>query len=255
MYMTENVANTLNASSRILYLEAQERGISCTVFGDHETILMEKDGKSWYTRGSRTSLQSSVGKSIADKKPLAKSILTFFGLPTAKGITVRKETELEQLNDFRFPVVMKPTDGGHGKGVVVGVKNFDEAKRLFLEAQQTVLFEEMLKGIEYRIVCVNFKFIAAAFRKPAHVIGNGKNTIQELIDEKNKHPWRGEGHHNNLSLIKVDQLVENYLAEQELTVDSVPEEGREVFLRKTANPIRSPQKIESYLKRSQKSVT
>jgi cyanophycin synthetase len=130
---------------------------------------------------------------------------------------------------------MKPQKGTHGEGVVVGIKTTEEAHQYFSKLNQPALFEEMLQGIEFRIVCINFKFIAAAFRKPAHVIGDGQHTITELIAEKNKHPWRGKGHTNNLSLIEVDELVENVLKEQELNVESVPAEGREVILRKTAN--------------------
>lgn len=225
----------LNASSRIMYAAAQAQGITCTLFGDNDTIHMEKDGKRWYTRGSRTSLQSSVGKTIADYKPLTKSILSHFNLPTARGVVITKEAEMSLLNDLKFPLVMKPVDERHGKGVVVGIKTPEEALQRFQAQEGKALFEEMLQGIEYRIVCVNFEFTAAAFRKPAHVVGNGTSTITELIAEKNKHPWRSSGHTNNLSLIEVDDMVVQYLAEQNLTVESIPEINKEVLLRKTAN--------------------
>jgi cyanophycin synthetase len=225
----------LNASARIMYEAAQKMGITCTVFNDKQTILMSKSGISWYTRGSRTSLQSSVGKTIADNKSLTKAVLEHFKLPTAKATLVKKSDEIQQLNNLFFPVVMKPEEGAHGKNVVVGIKDLDEAKKLFEAAQQPMLFEEQLEGIEYRIVCVDYVFIAAAFRKPAHVVGDGQKTISELIAEKNQHPWRGEGHSNYLSLIKIDDLVKEYLAEQHLNLDSVPTKNQEVMLRKTAN--------------------
>ncbi len=225
----------LNASSRIMYQEAQARGIKCTTFGDDETILMEYQGKSWYVRGSRTSLQSSVGKTIADYKPLTKSVLQHFGLPTARGLAISNTTELPQLSQLTFPLVMKPVDDRHGRGVHVGIKSIEEATQLFTEYGKRVIFEEMLQGTEYRIVCVDYKFIAAAFRKPAFVTGDGTHTITELVAEKNTHPWRGSGHENNLSLIEIDELVLEYLAEQNITPESIPEAGREVFLRKTAN--------------------
>jgi cyanophycin synthetase len=98
-----------------------------------------------------------------------------------------------------------------------------------------MLFEEMLRGTEYRVVCIDYTLQAVAFRKPAHVIGDGTHTIQQLIDEKNRHPWRGEGHENNLTKIIVDETVHNVLAEQQLTLDAVPTQDREVLLRKTAN--------------------
>ncbi len=226
---------TLNASSRIMHESALKQGIKCTLFDDNETIFMEKDEKQWYTRGSRTSLQSSVGKTIADYKPLTKKILTHFSLPTARGCVVKTETELDQLKTLTFPLVMKPVDERHGKGVIVGIKTMEEAQRHFSAQKGIVLFEEMLSGTEYRIVCVGYQFVAAAFRKPAHVIGDGVHTVQQLITEKNKHPWRGEGHQNNLSLITVDELVTEYLNEQGSALDAVPLQGTEVHLRKTAN--------------------
>jgi cyanophycin synthetase len=196
---------------------------------------MEQDGKSWYVRGSRTSLQSSVGKTIADFKPLTKSILQHFGLPTARGITITTTEELPQLTQLTFPLVMKPVDDRHGRGVQVGITSLSEATHLFTAYGKRVIFEEMLKGTEYRIVCVDYKFVAAAFRKPAFVTGDGKLTIAELVAEKNKHPWRGSGHENNLSLIEIDELVIAHLAEQGMTPQSIPQQKVEVFLRKTAN--------------------
>ncbi len=225
----------LNASSRIMFEEAQKMGISCQTFGDHETVLMKLDNLQWFVRGSRTSAQSSVGKTIADYKPLTKKILTASNLPTAKGIVVRSVDDLDQLKDFHFPVVMKPLAERHGKGVVVGVKDIPAVEEELKKSDQAMLIEESLKGTEYRIICVNYKFVAAAFRKPAHVVGDGKRTIQELVTEKNKHPWRGEGHSNNLSLIQIDEIVMANLAEQSMTLDSVPSAKQEVLLRKTAN--------------------
>ncbi len=226
----------LNASSRIMFEEAERRGIECTTFGDRETILMASHGQRWYTRGSRTSLQSSVGKTIADNKDLTKKILHHFQLPTARHIKVSAAEDLSQLSELQFPVVMKPLDERHGKGVIVGLPSPEAARAAYDQQTYTkVLFEEMLVGTEYRIVCVNFKFVAAAFRKPAHVVGDGQHTVQELVDIKNQHPWRGKGHAFNLTLIEIDQLVLDLLQEQRLSLTSVPETGQEVKLRQTAN--------------------
>lgn len=226
----------LNASSRIMLEEAQQRGIACTTFGDSETILMEHQGKQWYTRGSRTSRQSSVGKTIADNKDLTKRVLTHFQLPTAKHIKVNSASDLEQLSQLSFPVVMKPLDERHGRGVVVGLATPESAQAAYNSQNYTkVIFEEMLAGLEYRIVCVNYMFVAAAFRKPAHVIGDGQKSVAQLIELKNQHPWRGKGHAFNLTLIEVDEAVNSLLTEQGLTLDSVPAVDQEVRLRKTAN--------------------
>lgn len=224
-----------SASSRILYDEAQKIGIKCTTFGDDEIIYMEKNGKSWYVRGSRTSLQSSVGKTIADLKPLTKKILLYNKIPTAKGVVIHHVEEIQRLSELTFPLVAKPIDERHGKGVVMSITDKGMAEKVYKNQHSDMLFEETLSGIEYRIICVNFKFIAAAFRKPAHVVGDGKHTISELIAEKNKHPWRGKGHINNLTLIECDEMLLVYIKKQGKDLQSIPKDGEEVLLRQTAN--------------------
>lgn len=227
----------LNASSKLMYQEALRRGISCTLFGDNETILMEKDGKSWYTRGSRTSLQSSVGKTIGDYKPLTKSILTHFDIPTAKYVVIDSFKELELIDQLSCPLVMKPIDASHGKDVFTGIDSHKQAKDHYLVTKQgKVIVEEQLKGIEFRIVCVDFKFVAASYRKPAFVTGDGLRTINHLVEEKNKHPWRGKGHTAPLTYIKInDQDLKYIFTQGYQDLDQVPEDGVEVFLKRTAN--------------------
>lgn len=227
--------NNASISSKIMMEEATKRGIECHLFDDNKTVLMKKNGVSWFTRGARTSLQSSIGKTIADKKHLTKKILSYYSLPTANYQVVKKAADLASLNQLRFPLVMKPLDGNGGTGVIVGLKTPAEAEEAFTSAGKTMLFEEMLTGTEYRVVCVNYKFVAASFRKAAYVTGDGQSTIQQLIDAKNSHPWRGEGHESFLTTIKPDELLQKNLAELDLTLDSVPTTGQEVTLRKTVN--------------------
>lgn len=226
-------------SSQIMIDEAEKRGITCVLFDDKKTVLMEKNGISWFTRGARTSLQSSIGKTIADKKHLTKKILAHHSLPTAAHQVIASSKQLDALKELRFPLVMKPLDGNGGKGVVVGINTFEEAvsfyEKALAQGAKSQLFEEMLTGTEYRIVCVNYTFIAASYRKAAFVTGNGVATIQQLIDEKNAHPWRGGGHETPLTNITVDELVETYLQEQGQTLQSIPAHGVEVALRKTVN--------------------
>jgi len=225
----------VSISSRIMTEEAGKRGIECYQFDDKKTILMKKNGVQWYTRGARTSLQSSVGKTIADKKHLTKKILSYHGLPTAQYVHVHNDSEIHLLSQLHFPVVMKPLDGNGGEGVVVGIKDEASAQSLFTAANEPMLFEELLTGLEYRVVCVNYKFVAATYRRAAFVTGNGRDTIQQLIDKKNLHPWRGEGHESFLTKIKVDDLVMSYLQEQGYTLSSIPDKECEVDLRKTVN--------------------
>ncbi len=226
----------LNISARLMYEEATKIGIDCTTFQDNHLIRMEYDGSTWFTRGSRTSLQSSVGRSIAQNKHLSKQILIDGRFPTSPYRYVKSEEDLESLKELTFPLVMKPLKGHHGEGVIVGIREATHARTAFNEIKGDVIFEELLHGShEYRVVCIGYRFVAAATRKAAYVIGDGTSTIRELVDEKNDHPWRDSGHSGKLSFIIIDDLVLEYLEELGFSDTSVPAEGEEVVLRKTAN--------------------
>lgn len=230
---TKNIP--LDMSAKLLYQAAIKRGIKCTIFDNHQTILMQKDNKFWYTTGSRTSLQSSVGRTIANNKQITKKVFKEFNIPTAKFVIFNEKKSIELLKSLEFPVVVKPTIGAHGRGVVVGVKKPEEVLSIFKKDKKPLIVEEILQGIEYRVLCINYKFVAAAFRKNAFVIGDGDNTIEELIKEKNKHPWRGTGHAAKLTSINIDSDLKNYLSEQNLTLNYVPNKDQQVVLRKTSN--------------------
>ncbi|TNE52374.1 MAG: hypothetical protein EP343_01020 [Deltaproteobacteria bacterium] len=223
----------IEASTRLLFDEATKRGIACELLGDPHTILMNQGEHHWYVRGSRTSFQSSVGKTIADIKLVTKRICRHFNLPTAAFVHVKKAEDLEKVASLQYPLVMKPVDLRHGEGVVVGIPDMEASQRYYSRWNRPAIFEEMLEGREYRVLCIDFQFVAAAWRKPAFVTGDGQHTIEELIAEKNRHPWRGEGHQGYLTRIEVDDLVQEYLTDRGLTLQSVPADGEEVKLRKT----------------------
>ncbi len=227
--------NTLDASSRLMYEAAQTLGISCTIMPDQQTILMRQGDLVWYSRGSRTSTQSAIGQTIVSNKAIAKQFLQAYQVPTAKSILVTQATELTYLSGLQWPLVMKPSKGAHGRGVIVGIQSLTEAEQAFQKLAEPALFEEMLQGTEYRIVCVDYQFTAAAYRKAAYVIGDGEHSIEELVAIKNQDPNRQAGHRGKLSRIIIDEVVLANLQEQLLTPASIPATDQEVQLRKTAN--------------------
>jgi cyanophycin synthetase len=158
------------------------------------------------------------------------------GIPTAKGVLLTAEDNFSDVAQLQFPVVAKPTSDRHGVGVVTGLKNLEEVQSYWSNAgRRPTLVEEQLVGTEYRIVCVDYQFVAAAFRKAAHVVGDGHSSIAQLIEVKNQHPWRKKGHKGNLTLIEVDEIVQANLQKQHLTLESIPAPQQEVLLRTTAN--------------------
>jgi cyanophycin synthetase len=137
-----------------------------------------------------------------------------------------------------YPLALKPIAGNHGRGITTNVKNMEdaiEALRIAKEHSRRVIVEQFITGFDHRVLVINYKFEAAAVRKPACVVGDGKSTIQELIDKVNEDPRRGFGHEKVLTAITVNDQTINFLKDQGLTVDSVPEKDQEILVKPTAN--------------------
>jgi cyanophycin synthetase len=176
---------------------------------------------------------------IAGNKNRTKAMLADAGIPVPRGTTVYSidglRTAIEELG---FPIVTKPLDGNHGKGASINIKDWKAAQNGFKEAQEysrAVIVEQFIEGFDHRLLVVNGQLVAAAKRKPAAVIGDGKSTIQELIERVNKDPRRGEGHEKVLTKIRADKHTMAILKARDLTLKSVLPEGEELFLKSTAN--------------------
>ena len=227
----------LNASARIIREEALKRGYGVETFEDKHLLRISHKGKTFFTRGSRNSKQSSVGMTIADYKGLTRQILEKMGAPMAKGkVFFDRESGLEWARESGFPVVYKPSASRHGTGVVVGIKNEDELKKVLSISfdYRGYVLEHLLVGNDYRVLVVGNKVVATAQRLPAFVDGDGVSSIERLVEVENENPDRGEGHLANLTKIAIDDLSASYLEEQDLGSESVVEKGKRVFLKKTA---------------------
>jgi cyanophycin synthetase len=134
--------------------------------------------------------------------------------------------------------VIKPLDGNHGKGASINIKNLEDAKAGLIYAQiysRRVIVEKFITGFDFRVLVIDNKLVAAAKREPAHVVGNGMNTIQELIDITNSDSKRGYGHENVLTQIDVDRDTTDLLEKLDYTLQTVPISGKIVYLKSTAN--------------------
>ena len=139
-----------------------------------------------------------------------------------------------------YPVVVKPLDGNHGRGVCLNLMDEDDVREAFAIAKEQsrrgwVVVESFVTGKDYRCLIIDGKVAAIAERVPAHVIGDGTSTVQQLVDLTNADPRRGVGHEKMLTRIKVDAAAEEVLAGQGHTLDSVPAEGEMVKLALTGN--------------------
>lgn len=190
-----------------------------------------------------TDASGIIGHSIADDKEWTKQVLDDAGVAVPKGYICYSWDEIKDAADWiGWPVVTKPLSGNHGRGVTTDITNEEELKSGYEAALArcrddygAVIVESYIKGEDHRILVVGGKMIAAARRRSAHVEGDGKSTIQQLIDKENEDPRRGVGHENLLTQIIVDEQTMRLLEQAELTLDSVPAKGDIVYLKSTAN--------------------
>ncbi len=190
-------------------------------------------------QATMTSNTSSIGVELACDKTDTKFLLEQAQVPVPKGRTVETMEELrEAIEEIGYPVVVKPINGNHGRGITADITQWSTAENAFKEAtkiSKTVIVEKHIVGDDYRLLVVNHKLVAAAKRSPAHVIGDGKSTIKQLIDDINKDPRRGYGHEKVLTAIVVDEMTQNILNAEGYTLDSVLPEGKLLKLKDTAN--------------------
>jgi cyanophycin synthetase len=181
---------------------------------------------------------SAIAESIAQDKDLTKKLLHSAGVPVPLG---RPVTDVEDAwaatQEIGLPVVVKPQDGNQGKGVTVGITDRAHLELAYRAAAEygSVMVERYLPGHDFRLLVVGDRLVAAARRDPPLVVGDGVQTVRELVAEVNQDPRRGEGHGTSLTKIRIDAIAEARLAAQNLTADSVPAKGQRVVLRNNAN--------------------
>ncbi|MET4580334.1 cyanophycin synthetase [Ottowia thiooxydans] len=181
---------------------------------------------------------SAIAESIAQDKDLTKKLLHAAGVPVPMGRPVSDEQDgWNAALELGLPVVVKPQDGNQGKGVTVGVSDRAHFNIAYEAAVKYggVMVETFLPGHDFRLLVVGNKLVAASRRDPPLVIGDGVQTVRQLVDEVNKDPRRGDGHASSLTKIRFDTIAEARLAAQNLTPESVPVKGQRVVLRANAN--------------------
>jgi cyanophycin synthetase len=233
--------NQLGPTTRALVEEAERRGIPVMRLDERSLIQLGQGRFQQRLRASITGRTSFVATELASDKNMTKKLLDESGVPIPRGVVVREvEAAVRAARRLGYPVVTKPLDGNHGRGVTIGITGDEQLRFGFAEAQaqargRDVIVEQFFPGNDHRILVVNGKMVAVAERIPAQVVGDGVSTIRQLVDEVNKDPRRGEGHENVMTRIKIDALVEEHLGRSGLTPDSIPEAEQVVPLRATAN--------------------
>lgn len=230
----------LGPSTQAIYEAARRRGIP-VLRPDHDTNFLvlgygRKQQRVWATITGRT---SSLAVDLVGDKYLTNKLLRQNALPVPEGYVVASLQEaLDAFAAIGAPVAVKPVNGNHGKGVTLNIMNKAEAERAYhlaAEYGERVLVEEYITGRQYRLCVINGKLAAGAERIPAHVTGDGVHTIAELVAIVNLDPARGSGHSRPLTCLTLDAAAILTLSKQNLTAQSIPEPGRQVYIRDNAN--------------------
>jgi cyanophycin synthetase len=229
----------LGPSTGAIVKEAQKRGIPVTKFANSSLITLGygcNQKKMWATVSSQT---SNLAVDIAADKELTKNMLQSNFLPVPKGQVIQTLDELDRsIADLGFPLVIKPHNGNHGRGVLTHINTREKAIIGFTQAKQIsdkVIVEHFIQGDDYRFLVVNFRLEAVAKRTPAMVTGNGIDSIQTLINKVNEDPKRGDNHEHVLTKIKIDEEMLVLLAEKEFTLNSILAKHELLYLKGTAN--------------------
>ncbi|MDQ2678680.1 MAG: N-acetylglutaminylglutamine synthetase [Actinomycetota bacterium] len=226
----------LNPYARIVADEALRRGVEVEVLdAQWGELRLTFGGRSIVTRESLSELTSAIAMSRCDDKRVTRRILGDAGLRVPRGVVATgDDADLEALERFG-PVVVKPARGEQGAGITVGVDDPEELRAAVARAAQVcehVLIEERCDGVDLRIVVIDHRVVAAAVRRPAAVVGDGRHTIEELIAAQSRRRAAATG---GESTIPVDDVTVAVLRDQGLTLDSVPGEGERIEVRGTAN--------------------
>lgn len=226
-------------STGSLVEEAQNRDIPYIRLNERSLVQLGYGVNQKRIQATTTVNTNMISVDIAGDKAATKKLLGDMGIPVPKGYRLTEIDELEDtIERIGYPVVIKPLDGNHGKGATVGIKSLDDAKIAWEKAKEYsryVIVEQQLIGADFRALVVNNRLIAVAERVPAHVVGDGRSTIQQLIDRTNADPRRGYGHENVLTQIDIDGQTMGCIARAGYVLDSKLAKGEVLHLKTTAN--------------------
>jgi cyanophycin synthetase len=229
----------LGPSTGSIVEEAVNRDIPWIRLGTNSLVQLGYGVNQMRFQATITCNTSNIAVDIACDKEQTKKMLDAASIPVASGGICVDEEDLEVVvKKIGYPIVIKPLDGNHGKGASINVKNWEDAVEGLAYAKKysrRVIVEKFITGFDFRVLVIDNKLVAAAKREPAHVKGDGKQNIQQLIDETNLDPKRGYGHENVLTQIDVDRDTEDLLEKLGYTLATIPKKGEVVYLKSTAN--------------------
>lgn len=231
--------NLFGPSTASIVDSARARDIPILRVNSQSHVMLGQGIHQKAIQASMTGDTKALAIQIAADKEWTKRLLDESGISVPKG---RKTSDLREAKRIAehigYPVVVKPLDANHGRGITTDIRDEAELETAFDAARQhhdIIIVERFLVGLDHRILLVDGVMIAAARRNPAHVVGDGSHTVRELIAQVNADPRRGFGHEKMLTQIQVDYNTERMLAVQGVGLDDVPTADKRVVLKSTAN--------------------
>ena len=229
----------LGPSTASLVKAAEDRGIPWLRLNDQSLVQLGHGRYQQRIQATVTGKTSHIAVELASDKEETNKILGTLGLPVPRQELVQSENAaVRSARRIGFPVVTKPYNGNHGRGISIRLSSEEEVIAGFHKAREhsrSVIVETFLEGDDHRLLVVNGELVAATRRTPGHVVGDGKSSIRQLIDIVNQDPRRGVGHEKVLTRIELDAQADLMMIRQQVNADSVPDEGQIIYLRSTAN--------------------
>lgn len=219
--------------------EAARRGIPYIRLNAASLVQLGYGKYQQRIQATTTCRTNMIATDLACDKNATKVLLGSMGVPVPKGYLISEPDEIEDAVDsVGFPVVVKPLDANHGKGITVNLRTMDAVKAAFEVAKQyadDVIIEKFIHGKDFRALVVNNKLVAVAERTPAHIVGDGEKTVKELIDLANRDSRRGYGHENVLTLIDLNDHTLDLLTRKGYSPNMILADGEIFYLKSTAN--------------------
>ena len=226
-------------STRSIINAAMARGIPCRRLTEGSLVQLGWGSRQQRIQAAETGTTSAIAESIAQDKDLTRILLQAAGIPVPAGRPVSgAEDAWTAACEVAGPVVVKPQDGNQGKGVAVNLSGraaIEAAYHVAAQFSDRVVVERFIPGIDYRMLVIGNRLVAAARRDPPQVTGDGVHTVNQLVEQINADQRRSAGHATSLTHIRLDDIALGCLSDSGLTPDAVPDRGRRVILRNNAN--------------------
>ena len=229
----------LGPSTASIVHAAEKRGIPWIRLNAQSLIQLGYGCNQQRIQATITGRTSYIAVELASDKEETNKILANLGLPVPRQRMVQTvDLAMDAARRIGYPVVLKPYNGNHGRGVSINLTTPDEVREAFERAAEharSVIVESFIIGYDHRMVVIDGELVAVSKREPGHVVGDGAHTIEELVATLNADPRRGIGHEKVLTRIELDAQAAGLLTKLGYTTTSVPADGEIVYLRLTAN--------------------